>query len=191
MRIDHPIESGSVMTGTAGTASEALGPELRRFLSGKVCVLGVGNRYRRDDGAGSLIAERLAGRTEALCVDAGAVPENYLEKVARSKPDTILIVDAADFGCAPGRVCILDPQSVDSAALSTHALSLRMTADFLQARTSARLALLAIQPADVRSGTEISEEVSRAVERLQETLSEILQMHITQQHPRSGTGAEP
>ena len=64
--------------------------QLERLVAGRVCILGVGNRYRRDDGAGSLVAEHLAGRTDALIVDAGAVPENYLEKVARWRPDVIL-----------------------------------------------------------------------------------------------------
>ena len=144
---------------------------LRRLLAGRVCVLGVGNRTRGDDGAGSLVAERLAGRTDALVIDAGAVPENYLEKVARWCPDSILIVDAVDFGGAPGDLRLLTPQAVGPAGLSSHALSLQMGADYLKARTKARLALLAIQPADLRLRAKLSEQVAQAVEQAVEILS--------------------
>ena len=144
---------------------------LRRLLAGRVCILGVGNRARGDDGAGSLVAERLAGRTDALVIDAGAVPENYLEKVARWRPDTILFVDAVDFGGAPGDLRILAPEAVGPAGLSSHALSLRMGTDYLKARTQAYLALLAIQPADVRLGAKLSKQVAQAVEQADEILS--------------------
>ena len=146
---------------------------MKSLLSGRVCVFGVGNRERRDDGAGSLLAERLAGGTDVLSIDAGAVPENYLEKVARWRPDTILIIDATDFGGEVGEVRILDPGLVGPSALSTHALSLQMTADYLGARTQARLALIAIQPADVGMGTEMSDAVSRAIARLQDLFFEV------------------
>ena len=144
---------------------------LKSLLSGRVCVLGVGNRERRDDGVGSLLAERLVGTVEMFPIDAGSVPENYLEKAARWRPDTVLIVDATDFGGVAGEARILDPSQLGPSALSTHALSLRMAADYLTARTGARLALLAIQPADVGRGTELSEGVCEAIERLVAILS--------------------
>lgn len=148
---------------------------LKRLLSGRVCVLGVGNRDRRDDGVGSLIAERLAAQDLALTIDAGSVPENYLEKVARFRPETILIIDAVDFGGYPGEFRLLDADAIAPSGLSSHALSLRMTAEYLKARTQACLVFLAIQPADVSSGTVLSDEVSRAVKTAQETLSAALE----------------
>ncbi len=158
----------------------SISSELEGVLAGRVCVLGVGNRDRRDDGAGSLVAERLAGGTTAPTFDAGAVPENYLEKVARLRPDTILIVDAADFGGAPGEARVLDPNTVAPAGLSTHALSLGMTAQFLEARTGARLVLLAIQPTDIGPGRGLSDAVFRAVRMIEETLMAALQKHASE-----------
>ena len=152
----------------------SLPDQLRQLLVGRVCVLGVGNRCRRDDGAGSLLAERLGRRTGAVVIDAGAVPENHLEKMARSHPDTILIVDAVDFGGTAGDQRIFEPESIAFAGLSTHALTLRLAADFLKARTQARLAFLAIQPADIRWGAGLSKEVARAVGFVEESLVAIL-----------------
>ena len=159
---------------------------LKGLLSGRVCVLGVGNRYRCDDGAGSLVAELLGGRTGALTIDAGAVPENYLEKVARWRPDTILILDAVDFGGAAGEIRILDPGSIGPSGLSTHALSLQMAVEFLNTRTRARLAVLGIQPANVGYGTELSDEVTCAVGLVQETLSDALLEHASDQYDQTG-----
>lgn len=153
---------------------------LKRVLEGRVVVLGVGNRCRRDDGAGSLLAEQLDGQTGLEAIDAGAVPENYLEKVARLQPDTILILDAADFGGAPGDLRILEPELVGPSGVSTHVLSLQIIADFLKARTQARLAVLAIQPADIGLGTELSEEVSRAINLLKEALISALNEHVNE-----------
>jgi len=151
---------------------------LQELVAGRVAILGVGNRDRCDDGAGSLVAEtvaeRLAGRSGALIIDAGAVPENYLEKVARLRPDHILIVDAVDFGGVPGEFRILDPDAIGPSGFSSHALSLRITAEFFKVRTEARVAFLAIQPANVGWGTELSGEVCRAVSLIQEIFSDAL-----------------
>ncbi len=165
--------------------------QVRRLLTGRVCLLGVGNRYRRDDGAGSLVAEQLEGRTGALSIDAGEVPENHLEKVARSRPDTILIVDAVDFGGAPGELRVLEPGALASSGPSTHGLSLQMTADFLRTRTQARLAVLAIQPAEIALGTELSAEVSHAVRTLKEILLAALQDHTGGLQARGEGGVDP
>jgi len=141
-------------------------------MKGRVVVLGVGNRFRRDDGVGSLLAEQLEGQTNVHVIDAGAVPENYLEMVARSRPDTILILDAVDFGGAPGDLRILEPELVGPSGVSTHALSLQITADFLRARTQAHLVVLAIQPADIGLGTELSETTDRTMDKLGEVASD-------------------
>lgn len=164
------------MVATVDSTVESGVPDsLRRVLSGSVCILGVGNRHRRDDGIGSLIAKRLAGRLSAQAIDAGTVPENYLEKVARSRPDAVLFVDAVDFGGDPGEWRVLDPGALALGGLSSHALSLRMAAEYLSARTQAHVALLAVQPADVGAGTELSGKVSQTMEFLEETLVHALE----------------
>ncbi len=160
------------------TSERDVPKSLGRVLTGSVCILGVGNRHRRDDGIGSLIAERLAGRLPAQVVDAGTVPENYLEKIARSRPDTVILVDAVDFGGDPGERRILDPGTLALEGLSSHALSLRMAAEYLNARTQAHVVLLAVQPADVGAGTELSDEVSQTMDLLEETLVHALEGNL-------------
>jgi len=138
------------------------------LLQGRVCVLGFGNRMWRDDGVGSHLAEALQACPGLDAVDAGFVPENYLEVVASKNPDTILMIDAADFGGAPGEVRLLQPGDVILAGISTHAGSPQMLGKYLEARTGARVALLAIQPKDTSEGEELSPEVAATLKELVE-----------------------
>lgn len=102
----------------------------------------------------------------------GFAPENFLEVIAGKKPDRILFIDATDFGGVPGQVRLLFPDEVAPSGLSTHAGSLKMLAEYLQARTQAQVALLAIQPADTTAGEELSPEISHTVKVLLEKLPE-------------------
>ena len=148
--------------------------QLMRLLCGRICLLGIGNRYWRDDGVGSRIAAALQSCPDFDVIDAGCVPENYLEVVASKKPDTILMIDATDFGGVPGQVRFLATEHVAQSGLSTHAGSLQMLASYLQARTGAQIALLAIQPAYTRAGESLSPEVSQTARYLQQTLAAIV-----------------
>jgi len=140
--------------------NKKLNKDLTRFINGHVCLLGIGNRYWHDDGVGSYIAEALESCQELDVIDAGFIPENHLETVVLKNPDTILMVDATDFGGKPGQARLLYPDKVAFSGVSTHAGSLRMLAGYLQLRTRARIALLAIQPADTSAGEGLSAEVS-------------------------------
>ena len=148
--------------------------QLAHFLKGRICMLGIGDRYWRDDGVGSLIAEALQPCPEFEAIDAGCVPENYLERGAGKNPDAILMIDATDFGGTPGEVRLLETDNIAQSGLSTHAGSMHMLASYLQARTGAQIALLAIQPADSSAGEDLSLEVSRTALFLEETLPAIV-----------------
>jgi hydrogenase 3 maturation protease len=147
--------------------------QLTEFIKGRVCLLGIGNRYWRDDGVGSFIAEALESCQGLDAIDAGFIPENHLETVARNNPDSILMVDATDFGAEPGQARLLYPDNVAYSGVSTHAGSLRMLAKYLHARTQASITLLAIQPADTSAGEGLSPVVSNTLDGLVETLMDI------------------
>jgi hydrogenase 3 maturation protease len=143
-------------------------------LAGTLTILGFGNRLWRDDGAGSVLAERLkAACPEAPVFDGGMVPENYLEKIAALEPDFIVLVDAADFGSEAGECKTFSGEDLAFTGLSTHAGSPRMLAAYLEARTGAEVKMLAIQPGDVGEGSELSPEVEAAVCRLLDELKQV------------------
>ena len=147
--------------------------QLAHFIDGRVCLLGIGNRYHHDDAVGPYLAEALEARPDYDVIDAGTIPEDYIETTADTHPDTILMVDATDFGGEPGEVRLLYPEHVKYSGVSTHAGSLRMLSEFLQARTHARIALLAVQPEDLSDGKGLSPSVSKTLDDLLDTLPDI------------------
>ncbi len=85
---------------------------LKSHLKGKVVIVGIGNTMRSDDGVGSLLASRLKDKVVFRVFDVGVSPENYLEKIIKEGPDTILIIDQVDFGAKPGEFQILEAQDL-------------------------------------------------------------------------------
>ena len=131
----------------------------------RLAVLGMGNRLWGDDGAGSVLAERLKSAQPGLAVfDGGMVPENFLEKVAVTQPDSILLVDTVDFGGTPGECRILTGEDLAHTGLTTHAGSPRILASYLEQRTGAEVSLLAIQPENTAAGALLSDAVRSTVE---------------------------
>ena len=66
-------------------------------------LLGIGNELNGDDGIGSYIAKRFNKRNW-LSVDCSTVPENYISVVKRTKPEFLVIVDAAYMNLPPGTI---------------------------------------------------------------------------------------
>jgi hydrogenase 3 maturation protease len=146
---------------------------LKDILHGSVVILGVGNTQKGDDGAGSVLAGRM-GSLPATVIDAGTTPENYLEKIVQAGPDTLLIVDAADFGGSPGEIGVFDAEKIAGGGISTHALSLDMTREYVGSRLpSAGVWLLAIQPVRL-DGTELSAPVKESCDLIESALTELL-----------------
>lgn len=152
--------------------------ELRRLLrgraGGRVSLLGVGNPLRGDDGAGSALARRLRSRGVEAAHDGGAAPENYVERLASSRPDVVIVVDAARFGGRPGDVRLLTPGEIDGAALSTHDPSLKMFAGYLHERCACEVLVVGIEPSRTEMGSAMSPEVERALDMLERTLIALL-----------------
>ena len=142
---------------------------LQNVLHGSVLILGVGNIDKGDDGAGSTFVQKINGRVSATCIDAGVAPENFLEKIVAEQPDTVLIVDATDFGGDPGEIRIFDPARISAGGLSTHALSLDMACQYLNDRINVKIYLLAIQPVQIKSEG-LSPVVAASLESLENTL---------------------
>lgn len=157
-----PPETGD----TAPVMDYQLKDCLSRFIDGPTCVLGIGNRLWRDDGVGSFVAEALEPCQGLDVIDAGFVPENHLETVAQKHPGCILMIDATDFGGKPGQARLMFPDKIVNSSLSTHAGSLRMLAEYLYARTGAKIAVLAVQPDDTDAGEGLSPPVSKALNEL-------------------------
>lgn len=148
--------------------------ELASLLAGRVCIVGVGNRWRGDDGAGPRVIDARRRGTRGVWIDAGVVPENFLEPIARTGPDRVLIVDAVAFGGVLGQWRLMDVTDTDAIVLSTHAGSLAMLSEYLSVRTSASVHLLGIQPESIDARVGLSQSVEKSVRELAMTLSDLL-----------------
>jgi len=147
--------------------------QLIHFIDGRVCLMGIGNRYHHDDAIGSYLAEAFESRPDYDVIDAGTMPEDYIETTAHKHPRTILLVDATDFGGEPGEVRLLYPEYIAQSGVSAQAESLRVLSEYLQARTHARIGLLAVQPVDTSDGKGLSQPVSSTLDDLLDTLPDI------------------
>lgn len=140
------------------------------ILKGKAVIVGIGNIMRADDGAGPAIIEKLKGRLEAVCIDAGVALENFTGKIKKENPDTVLIIDALHLNKIPGEYEILREEDILKTGFSTHNISPHMFIEYLRNETKASIYVLGIQPESIFFKPGLSEKVKRAVEEIAKLL---------------------
>ena len=126
-------------------------------------VIGVGNEWRSDDGAGLEVARRLGGR------QLQGEPIGLVEAIDGT--DELAIVDAVFSGAPPGTVHEFEagaeplPVAIFGAS-STHALGLAEAIEIARSlgRLPARVRVLGIEGARFDYGRGLSPEVEAAVE---------------------------
>ena len=124
--------------------------EIRKKLAGasRIVIVGTGNDCSPVDRLGMYAAQKLRNGNipQAGIFLAGTVPESVRAPVRRSRPDHILLLDAADMGARPGTIAIISKGTISGTLLSTHALQLSAVMEFMAKDTSAEVTLLGIQP---------------------------------------------
>ncbi len=133
-----------------------------------MAIVCVGNELRGDDGAGVAIARELAGNVPWKVYDTQTVPESFLMKILQGKPECVLLIDALDFGAAPGAIEIFQADRIGGQGPSTHGPAPLAFLDVLQMLHPCRRAVLGIQPSRVEFGQSMSEPVKAAVRRIVE-----------------------
>jgi hydrogenase 3 maturation protease len=141
------------------------------ILKGKVVIVGVGNTLKRDDGLGCVLTRRLQGKTKAVCIDAGAAPENFTGIVRKEDPDTVIIIDAADLGREPGAFAILDKDEIMTIGFTTHDISPPMLMEYLETQTRASIYMLGIQPERVEFGEGLSDRIEETLKKVEALIS--------------------
>ena len=148
--------------------------ELKKVLRGRVAVVAVGDAQRGDDAVGPVIAGMLAEAGVENVIDGATSPEIETWRVRELAPDTVLFLDAVDFGGAPGDAAILTPSDLRSKGFDTHRAPLKLTMQYLERELGCTCMLLAIQPRDVRHGPPMCEEVRWTAEKLARIMAEHL-----------------
>jgi len=147
--------------------------QLNKLRNSATVIVGIGNVLKGDDGAGPLVCEQLAGKIRAELIDAGTVPENYIQPIINKAPQNLLVIDAIDFGAPAGTIRIFRPEQLNSHAFSTHTLSPRLFVDMVCKFITVDVYFVGIQPAQIQLCQSISPQVSRAVQQLSQALADV------------------
>ncbi|GAA4077289.1 hydrogenase maturation protease [Actinomadura miaoliensis] len=153
-------------------------------------VIGVGDRFRRDDGAGPAVVEALRGRTPdgvTLAVTDGE-PARLIELWAGA--DLAIVVDAVRAEpCRPGHVHEIGPDTAlrSGGVASSHTLGLGEAVALGRAvdRMPGALRVLAIEGAEFGWGCELTPPVAAAVEAVAERIVSLL---ARRRAPQGGRG---
>ena len=135
-------------------------------------LIGVGNGWRGDDGAGLAVARRVRELAPAG-VEVREVESDATALVdVWSGADHVVVVDAAQSGAAPGTVRRFDARSqplpVRTLRSSTHAFGVSDAVELARSlgRLPGRLEVYAIEGASFVAGDRLSPSVERAVAEL-------------------------
>jgi len=137
----------------------------------KAVVIGVGNPFRGDDGAGLAVLERLEGRVPGgvELVACEHEPSGMMD--AWHGAEAVLIVDAVSSGAAPGALHRFDasaePLPAHAFRASTHAFAVDETIELARAldRLPRRVLVYGVEGGDFEAGEELTPAVEAAVER--------------------------
>ena len=173
MRIKHPPLKDSAYV-KFSAMDKQLFEQLRKFCGSRTLIVGIGNILKGDDGAGPFVCERLERvKVCAELINAGTVPENYIQQIIKKAPKNLLVIDAIDFGALPGTIRIIKPEQLNSNVISTHTLSPRLFVDMVCQNIKLDVYFVGIQPAQVQLGQSISPQVSQAIQQLSLALTEV------------------
>jgi hydrogenase 3 maturation protease len=137
----------------------------------KIAVLGIGNRLKRDDGAGSIIAENLSLRG-LTAFDSAVVPENFTGALRKAAPDTLIIVDACAMGLKPGEFRKIALRKVENEdTFNSHSPGVIELVRYLK-EFIPEIIFIGIEPGSTELGEGLSPEVSEAVIKLEKILTE-------------------
>ena len=143
----------------------------------RVVVVGIGNAFRSDDGAGLAVAERI--RALSPDVDVVANEQEPLRLLdAWDGAELALVVDAVASGAKPGTIHRFDATEARPPLTvfhgSTHALGIWDAIELARTlgRLPARVVVYGIEGERFSSGDGLTPSVSAAVERLAAELAE-------------------
>ena len=152
---------------------EQLFDRLNQLRNSKTLILTIGNLLKGDDAVGPIIYQQLKGKLCVEIIDAGTVPENYIQTIIKKAPKKLLIIDAIDFGAPAGTLRMFEPCQLNSLIISTHSLSPRVFVDMITREIDIRVYFLGIQPLQTQMGYPLSPAVDKAAQELISILTKI------------------
>lgn len=157
----------------------------------QIVILGLGNILYGDEGFGVLLAQRLyAGWNfpdNVEVVDGGTQGQTLLTFVERA--DMLLVLDAVDFGLAPGELTLREnvPAYLTAQKIGPHQNSFSevMGLAALRGTAPAQCALLGAQPAAMTLGASLSPQLAQCFDKAEDIALDILRQWGVEAKPRS------
>jgi hydrogenase maturation protease len=141
-----------------------LARRLSEFVTPTTAIVCVGSELRGDDAAGVEIARRLIGTVPWRVFNTQTAPESFLMKIVEGRPQSLVLVDALDFGAPGGAVALLEADGIEGQSPSTHGPAPSAFLRIVQMMHQCPCFVLGIQPAGLKAGEPLSEAVAAAVE---------------------------
>ncbi|MBF0310390.1 MAG: hydrogenase maturation protease [Magnetococcales bacterium] len=147
-----------------------------------ILILGIGNTLMKDDAVGPMVIRRLQELAEegdpVLLLDGGTLSFTLLEALRRH--ESLIVVDAARLGLAPGEWRLLRGEAMDrylrSGRRSAHEVGLSDLLDMarLLGEVPTRRALITIEAAEIAPGEGLSPAVAAAIEPVARTIRHLV-----------------
>ena len=162
-----------------GKNTEAVFAAFQKVSPDDILLVGMGNSLKADDGIGPAICLLLKETISDNIIDAGTVPENYIQVIIKKKPKIVLFIDAIDFGAPPGTIRFFDSCQLSEGGITTHTLSPRLLSDMIMQSISAKIYFIGIQPKSMMIGHPMSQEVDSAKKDLLNILKHLFSLNNT------------
>ena len=147
--------------------------QLNKLSNSTTLILTIGNILKGDDAVGPLLYEQLKGKISTEIIDAGTVPENYIQTIIKKAPEILLVIDAIDFAAQAGTIRMFKPCQLNSLIISTHTLSPRVFVDMITNEIDIQVFFLGVQPLQTQMGYPLSAAVDKATQELISILTKI------------------
>jgi len=152
-------------------------------MTGRTLVAGVGNIFQRDDAFGVEVIRLLEGRPVPPGVKVAdfGIRGVHLVYELLDGCDLFVLVDAAQRGCVPGTITVLEVEPADTASpsgvMDAHGLAPDQVFAMLDSMGGrpGRSLVVACEPADVSAGMGLSEQVREALPHAVRAVERILE----------------
>ena len=155
-------------------------------------VIGIGNTYRSDDGAGIFVSRMLKGAASpgVRILEASGEGTDLMD--AWQNVEFVILIDAVQSGSAPGTIHHFDARESTLPSrffhYSTHAFSVAEAVELARAldRLPPRLVVYGIEGASFVAGEGLSPEVGQAAKEVARRV--LAELHLTTPLPQESKG---
>jgi len=144
--------------------------ELASECSDRTAVVGVGDADAGDGGVGPMVVDMLSKAGINTAINGGPSPELDVWRIRDLQPESVVFVDAVDFGGSPGDISLMRTEEIPEKTLDSRRCGLKTRLRCVEERLKAKCFLVAVQPDHVRPGLSMCDEVRYAASRVARSL---------------------